>query len=570
MTRLLLVVLSLTLLSLSHAVNVKLRGLDFDTDINPLDPGAASMHLTSAPPLVNPPLSVAAHAPRFKAQATEVVKALNALDLRTMTNASDPLPRAEYPRAVVAAYGTLAAETVQRANYALAMLRTQKEGLESFLKVQRHDMMLWVAQQKKVAQAQIGQQIQAIGRLEDEISHLQRVYQDAVGKERSYDVQKSMLIAERQLQHTPPVMPVEVAVALTDAQYKEALAKLNQYIAAAREVITQTHAHIQSRKKMAEQLNDWVKKSNTTLTEWLKLQGGLIGRRVGETTQALNVNAERIKAVMKMSTDATASFKEYSNAVQRLDIKGRIAELNAAKKKWTETKPKTPYDEATIKSYVVALDLEIKAFEKRLTASPGDDKVTPPPQVWGVLAGFPSGPKVLFPEPVKTKLHPWVPPRNTVWLHPAGFKAPIPPPTDPSIRFHVPTAEEHEGLSTWVSPTLPADLGMGVTAGTDAFGRHTWFPGALAAVHTDPAMTNAALGAASAVSAAPAAEPKGDGNLLPFGVPVPFGGPIAPIALPGLPSFVEQQSTVTPRMAQRANVPQMPNLPPPPEADLVM
>jgi hypothetical protein len=57
----------------------------------------------------------------------------------------------------------------------------------------------------------------------------QHIYQDAVAKENAYQKQSNFLIAERQLQSTPPLMPAVAAAALSDTQYRQALNKLDTY-----------------------------------------------------------------------------------------------------------------------------------------------------------------------------------------------------------------------------------------------------------------------------------------------------------------------------------------------------
>jgi len=104
------------------------------------------------------------------------VSALNTLDLKMLSsNASSASlgPSQAYPRSVVAAFGSIAAETVQRAHYAVLMLRNQRQTVERNLKGQREDLSNWVAAQTKVAEQKIQQQEAVVGRLEDEVSHLQ-------------------------------------------------------------------------------------------------------------------------------------------------------------------------------------------------------------------------------------------------------------------------------------------------------------------------------------------------------------------------------------------------------------
>jgi len=485
------------------------------------------MPVVDAPAVVPSPFDDKNTHPRFKATSSEVVRSLNFLDLKTI-NAAVPAPvKKAYPRNVVAAYGSVAAETVQKANYALMMLKNQRDSLQATLKIQKHDMLLWVGEQKKNAEAQIAAQQANLGKLEDEISHLQHVYQDAMAKERSYQVQGNMLVSERQLQHTPPVMPAEVATSMSDKDYQSAISKLATYQKAAQSVMTQTAAHIKTRQQMISQTRAWIAKSKETLKNWLALQGGMIAKRTAETEKELSINGQRTKAVVTMSNDAATAFKEYSKTVSRIDINERIKELTEAKKKWDSAKPSSPYDDAQAKSYAVALQLEIDGLKARLKATPGADKVAAPPTVWGVLAGFPSGPKVEFPEPFKPdQPQQQLRPQNMVWLHPAMMPSPIARPNNPAVRYAVPTAAEHEMLDT---PMFETDTMMG-TGGLLA--RANFFPHGLAGI---------AAGAAKSGSASASS------------------------------SFVEQGATVSVHSAARVpSPPVMPALPPPPDADLVI
>jgi len=97
-----------------------------------------------------------------------------------------------------------------------------------------------------------------------------------MAKERSYQVQANMIISERQLQRTPPVMPVEVATALSDSQFQESIQRLSRWRKAAQQVMQQAATQIAQRKKAIEQGTTWVQHSKKTLSDWVALQNDLI------------------------------------------------------------------------------------------------------------------------------------------------------------------------------------------------------------------------------------------------------------------------------------------------------
>jgi len=152
----------------------------------------------------------------------------------------------------------------------------------------------------------------------------------------------------------------------------------------------------------------------------------------------------------------------------------------------------------------------------------GNDSVPAPPPSWGLLSGFPSGPKVVFPEPVSIGPNPTpLPMLNQYYLHPFGHPHEVPRPTDPLVRATVPTREDHDDLFTPLlqvaSPGLPTDMNP--------------FPG----LGILPLSSNTGSASASASKS----------------------------------SLLETAASTTKATAGASPAPVLPNLPPPPEADML-
>jgi len=264
------------------------------------------------------------------------------------------------------------------------------------------------------------------------------------------------------------------------------------------------------------------------------------------------LNLDRVKAVATMSNDAHLAFKEYAKTIARLDIKNRIGELEVARRKWAAVKARSPYDDAQAKSYAVALKIEIEALASRLKAMPGDDKVYPPPAVWGVLSGFPSGPKVEFPDPFKPEKVPSVlEDPHKVWIHQLDA-APLQRPHNPHVRFGVPTAEEHEDLDGYTSPTIPDGTMMGTG---DLVDRHTFFPAALSQFALTPdtiAQRGEAERAALASAGGGSSSGAAPGSSSRF-AQVPPPPSLAAFNLPPVPSLLEQSAVIRKHQASTAS-----------------
>lgn len=506
--------------SVDSQVESALRKMDPESAGAPFGLGLGAAPQKPAPQSLDPVQRVVSDSvlPRFRAVAAnaETAQALNSLDLKLSNSSSDgPGPKEAHPRNVVAAFGSIAAETVQRANFALVMLKNQKASLESAIATETKELYAWLEQQKAVAKDQIRVQQDRLSRLQDEVSHLQNVHQDAIAKERSYQVQANMLISERQLQRTPPVMPVEMAASLPEAQFQEAVGKLAQWRKAALQVIADAKKEITIRQSAIDQITTWVAQSEKALKDWTALQSSLIERHLTELKEELGKNKARSDAIVKISEEATAAFKAYSNVIARIDIKNQLTRLNELLKHYQGLASQNPYEDAHIKSTAAATKVEIGNLEKKLKDVPGDEKSSSPPASWGVLNGFPAGPPVVFPEPIRISANPNPPAVGQVWLHPYGIPEGLPPNADPLVSRMVPTRSEHQ--NDVLSPNFPSPVGWPLDALPPAF-------------------------------------------------------PPAPSASGSKSSLLEEQARLKPHApAAFANgPPPMPNLPPPPNADLLV
>ena len=329
---------------------------------------------------------------RFRATSQEVVAALNSLDMKAShgEGAKAPTP-AENPRAAVAAFASIALETIHRGHSALGFLKSHHVAIQKQVNVDLLNYKSWVRTQEDAARTRIKHEVDRVALLTDEVAHLEHVYQDAIAKERSYQVQSNQLITERQLQRTPPMMPVVSSSALTDKQYEEALKKLADYREKALQVIKQTSAGIRHRRMLISQGSEWITHSEAVLKQWMEKQNGIIAQHDANGKKAIADSEKRILAVEKIITQANKFHKDYLHALEKLDLQARVKHLQDVKSK-PEYDPKKAEDEyaaTRLKSWIKGIDAEIAGVEKKIKTIPGTTKTVPPPAFWGVLSQFP-------------------------------------------------------------------------------------------------------------------------------------------------------------------------------------
>jgi len=312
----------------------------------------------------------------------------NSLDLKSMGAEYKEGKATKQPRHVVIAFLSIAWEAMERGRAATIHLQTQLQHEEYHLKVEEHNLRAWVANQKSAAEHKIRLEKERIGRTMDEVNHLQHIYQDAVAKETAYQKQSNFLIAEHQLQSTPPLMPAVAAAALSDTQYHDALNKLDTYRTKALAIMKQSQKGIQSRNHLISLGNDWVNRSETALRLWETNQNKIVTKRLADRAAHIAAVKRRIENVQVIVNDATEKHKAYLASLKKMDLEAQIAALKQQAAVYKNVTTINAYDTGKIRAFRQSIDLELNTLKKELKANKANETVTPPPAAWGVLAGF--------------------------------------------------------------------------------------------------------------------------------------------------------------------------------------
>lgn len=335
-------------------------------------------------------------------QAKMNVGLKNMLDLKTMTLDVVPGKAKEQPRHVVAAFLQISWEAIQRGKFALAQLgHIYKVGTDT-LKANDHNLKAWISNHFSLAQNRIRTEEERVGKLTDEVNHLQHVYQDAVAKEKSYQEQAAHLVSEHQLQSTPPLVPAVAAAAIPESQYQQVIGKLEQFRQSALTIMQETALAISTRQHLIEQGSQWIKKSKAALQSWVAQQNKLASQRLQQGKRDLAQLQTRIKNIKIITDDAQSYYKDYQSALKQVDIKNRIKVLNKQAVHYKNITLTNTYDKVKMDSFLSTVKLEVDALKGQLKKMKGSSKVTPPPAAWGVLAGFhpPAIHQNTFPSPV--------------------------------------------------------------------------------------------------------------------------------------------------------------------------
>lgn len=323
-----------------------------------------------------------------KDKAEKNVKLDNSLDLKSMGASYVEGKEAKQPRHVVIAFLSIAWEAMQRGRAAIQQLKLQLQHEEYNLKVEDHNLKAWVKSQKALSAHKIKVEQERIGRMMDEVSHLQHITADAVAKRVAYEKQSSFLVAEHQLQSTPPIMPAVAAAALSTEQYRAALEKLAAYREKAIQIIDQTRKGIESRNHLISMGNEWVNRSTTALKLWEAKQNKIVNQRLGMRRNHIAAVKKRQEDVKLIEKNAQLRHSQYKQTLQRMDLKAQIKALEDQEKMYRKVKTVNAYDTGKMRAFLESIKLEKGELSNQLKTHPGKTKVMPPPAAWGVLAGF--------------------------------------------------------------------------------------------------------------------------------------------------------------------------------------
>jgi len=312
----------------------------------------------------------------------------NSLDLKSLGALYVEGKKMKQPRHVVIAFLSVAWEAIQRGRAAVGQLKAQLQHEEHHLVTESHNLKAWVKNQRAIALHKLSIEKERIGRTMDEASHLRHIYQDAVAKETAYQKQSNFLVAEHQLQSTPPLMPAVAAAALSDTQYRDALNKLDTYRTKALQIIQQTQKGIQTREELIKSGNDWVNRSEVSLKQWKASQDKIVAQRIAERKGHIESVKRRIQNVKTIVADAKAKHSAYLSTLKKLDLKAQIDALKRQQKQYKAVKTLNAYDTGKMRAFLESIKLELNTLEKEYKAAKGAEEVTPPPAAWGVLAGF--------------------------------------------------------------------------------------------------------------------------------------------------------------------------------------
>lgn len=368
---------------------------------------------------------------------------LNSLDIKSNAFQATEGKKEKQPRHVVLAFLNIAYEAIQRGVAAIRDLQAQIKAYATNMKIERSNMDNWMKNQENAALRRIEAERKKISTMMNEINHLQHVYQDALGKDRSYEQQSNFLVSERQLQTTPPLMPAVAAAAMSEQQYKQATENLKLYRLKAQSIIRQTTQAISTREHLANLASAWVKDSQIALKNWIAEQKAVVARRVAANQKHFAALNQRLANVRTIASDATTRHGEFLATLRRLDIEKQIASLKQTEAQNAKSVGATAYDVSKMAAFRASLTLEIKSLTATLAKMPGGDAVAAPPAAWGVLAGF-QAPQLSSPSPSE---------RVAVYTSGTSLSAPLTVNTPPQPQF----IDNFAPQSLLDQPPIPVD-----------------------------------------------------------------------------------------------------------------
>jgi len=324
----------------------------------------------------------------------------------------------------------------------------------------------WVAAQKRHAIETIEGVKWTLHGLRPQIAQLQRMYTDALAKERYFRQQTARLQAERALQTSAPVVDAVEKSMIPNAQYEAALQQLSLKTQSAAKVRSDSEAAILAKKKALMDGHKWLETSAVTMDQWLHQQLEHLQIVLRQSRELAAKWQNLISEFHTVHEEAAHLINAYQLAIRRTDYEDQLRRLRLT---WKTYASHHSHQINGLNDHNLALQfgsihsaLHDLALHQSYHGSP-----PAPPASWISILSVDSNPKITVPLQAPPLSIPLMnqstqPPANV----PVTPVVPIIPPfvnhpiADAAAAHHV----NGQHIDSHMPPAIPSTPGMAVPA----------------------------------------------------------------------------------------------------------